>query len=233
MSNYFEEPICKNCIGTSRNIFRKLNPEELDYVNARKTCSSYRKSSVIYKEGQRISGIYCINSGVVKIYKTGVAGKEQIIKFAKPGDVFGYRSIMNGEPACTSAKVHDDAVVCHVIASDLYALLRKNNEFAIDMLQLACAELGEANNFITDMAQKSVRERLAEILIFIKDEFGTDAENVLKITLTREELANLIGTATESVIRLLSEFKSENIIELRGRRIKIVDEGKLRKMGNM
>lgn len=233
MTNYFEEPICKNCIGISRSIFRKLTPEELDFVNSRKTCSSYRKGSIIYKEGQRISGIYCVNSGVVKIYKTGIAGKEQIIKFAKPGDIFGYRSIMNGEPACTSAKVHDDAVVCHVIASELYALLRKNNEFAIDLLQLACAELGEANNFITDMAQKNVRERLAEILIFLKEEFGTDDDDILKITLTREELANLIGTATESVIRLLSEFKSENIVELRGRRIKIVDESKLRKTGNI
>lgn len=233
MTSHFEEPLCKDCLITNRGIFRKLKPEELDYVSERKTCSAYKKGTAIYKEGQRISGIYCIHSGVIKNYKTGVAGKEQIIKFAKPGDIFGYRSIMNGEPACTSVKVHDDAVLCHIIASDLYALLRKNNDFAIDLLQLACAELGEANNFITDMAQKNVRERLAEMLMLIKNEFGTDTENILKITLTREELANLIGTATESVIRLLSEFKSENMIELKGRRIKILDENKLRKTGNI
>lgn len=233
MNLYFEEPLCKNCILTNRSVFRKLTPEEMEFITARKTCASYKKGALIYKEGQRISGIYCISSGVIKIFKTGIAGKEQIIKFGKPGDIFGYRSIMNGEPACTSVRVHEDAVVCHIIASDLYALLKKNNEFAIDLLQLACVELGEANNFITDIAQKNVKERLAEILILLKNEFGTDAEGTLKISLTREEIANLIGTATESVIRLLSEFKTEKMIELKGRRIRIVDEVKLRNTGNL
>ncbi|HRW20941.1 MAG TPA: Crp/Fnr family transcriptional regulator [Bacteroidales bacterium] len=229
----FEEPLCKDCNTHFKTIFRKLSLEQQDFISSRKSCAFYKKGTVIYKEGQRTSGIYCINQGIVKIYKTGVEGKEQIIKFAKCGDVFGYRSILNGEPACTSVKVNEDAVICHVIASDFYAMLKENSEFGIDMLQLACAELGEANSYITDIAQKSVRERLAEILVYLKDEFGVDDDKMIKLNLTREELANLVGTATESVIRLLSEFKNDGLVELKGRRIRLINLDKLNKIGNI
>ena len=101
------------------------------------------------------------------------------------------------------------------------------------MLEIACKELGEANNYITDIAQKSVKERLAEILLHLKDEFGVNNEEIININLTREELANLIGTATESVIRLLSEFKADGIIELQGRKIRIKNAAKLKKLSNI
>lgn len=228
-----EEPLCKDCNMHFKTIFRKLTPEQQDFVSSRKTCATYKKGSIVYKEGQRTSGIYCINKGIAKIYKTGVEGKEQIIKFAKCGDVFGYRSILNGEPACSSVKINEDAVVCHIIASDFYTMLKENSEFGIDMLQLACAELGEANSYITDIAQKSVRERLAEILVYLKVEFGLDDDRMIQIALTREELANLVGTATESVIRLLSEFKHDGLIELKGRRIRLLDVETLSKIGNL
>ncbi len=103
----------------------------------------------------------------------------------------------------------------------------------LELLQIACKELGEANDYITDIAQKTVRERLAEVLIHLRKDFDLDNEKYLQITLTREELANMVGTATESVIRLLSEFKQDGLIELQGRKIKILDEKMLFKIGNM
>jgi CRP-like cAMP-binding protein len=102
----------------------------------------------------------------------------------------------------------------------------------LELLQLACRELGEANEYITDIAQKTVRERLAEILVHLKDSFGIDVDNALQISLTREELANIVGTATESVIRLLSEFKADKLIEINGRKIKILNYQALRKIAN-
>ncbi len=98
---------------------------------------------------------------------------------------------------------------------------------------LTCHELEEANSYITDIAQKTVRERLAEVLIHLYDEFGTDENGFLNISLTREELANIVGTATESVIRLLSEFKSDKYIELQGRKIKVKDTRGLEKLSNI
>lgn len=228
-----EEPLCHHCGNVVKTIFTKLTPDELEYINDRKRCTRYEKGLIMYEEGARTNGFYCICSGIVKVYKTGVEGKEQIIRFAKSGDIIGYRSVISGEPACTSAKVLDEAVICFIYTSDLYHLLKKNAEFGIEMLQLACTELGEANNYITDIAQKSVRERLAEVLVSLKHNFGLDDDGILQIYLTREELANLIGTATESVIRLLSEFKQDKLIELQGRKIRILDEGKLTRIANM
>ncbi len=233
MTKLFDEPICRDCNFEVKTIFKKLLPEQIEYLTQNKTCNIVKKGIVLYQEGNRISGIYCINKGILKIYKTGIEGKEQIIKFAKKGDVIGYRSVIISEPACTSVKVIEDAVLCFIPSHELYHLLRESSEFGIEMLQIACKELGEANNYITDIAQKTVKERLAEILLHLKDEFGVNNDEVININLTREELANIIGTATESVIRLLSEFKTDGIIELQGRKIKIKDAVKLKKISNI
>ena len=101
------------------------------------------------------------------------------------------------------------------------------------MLQIVCKELRVANDYITDVAQKTVRERLAEVLLLLKDEFDLDNNNTLKISLTREELANMVGTATESVIRLLSEFKQDRLIDLQGRKIKFINVAGLTKVANL
>jgi CRP-like cAMP-binding protein len=100
-------------------------------------------------------------------------------------------------------------------------------------MRLSLKELGEANKFILNIAQKTVRERLAEVLILLMDTFSLDEEKYLKVSLTREEIANIVGTATESVIRLLSEFKSDKYIEINGRRIKILNPDALKKLGSI
>jgi CRP/FNR family transcriptional regulator, polysaccharide utilization system transcription regulator len=202
-------------------------------ISLDKNCEPYKKGSVIYHEGNRISGCYCVSSGIIKIYKTGIDGKEQIITFAQKGDIIGFRSVLSGELACTTAKVIEDSHLCFIPGDTLIQLFKHNSEFSMDLMQLACKELGQANAYITDIAQKTVRERLAEVLLILKDNFDLDSDHFLQITLTREELANIVGTATESVIRLLSEFKSDKLIELHGRRIKLLDIKGLKKAGNV
>ena len=224
---------CEACSTKFNNIFRHLSPEEHEMISLDKNCEPYKKGSVIYHEGNRISGCYCVSNGIIKIYKTGIDGKEQIITFAKKGDIIGFRSVLSGELACTTAKVIEDAHLCFIPSATFIELFKKNSDFSMDLMQLACKELGEANAYITDIAQKTVRERLAEVLIILKNNFGLDNDQFLQITLTREELANIVGTATESVIRLLSEFKSDRLIELHGRRIRLLDLNGLKKAGNV
>ena len=115
----------------------------------------------------------------------------------------------------------------------LLNLVKTNGFFAVELLKLTCKELGEANSYLTDIAQKTVKERLAEILILLEDEFGEDTVGILKISLTREELSNIVGTATESIIRFLSEFKNDGLIELKGRKIKILDKPGLKYIANI
>ncbi len=224
---------CKDCLVHQETIFRHLNPEQMEEIDIDKCCNVYKRGTILYHEGSRINGIYCVASGIVKVFKTGTEGKEQIIRFAKKGDILGYRSVIRKESACTSAIINEDAHLCYISAELLLRMISQNAAFSMEITTMACKELGEANNFITEIAQKTVRERMAEIILYLKSEFGVDDENTLRISLTREEIANIIGTATESGIRLLSEFKNDKLIELKGRRIKIINEPLLKKTANI
>ena len=225
-------PLCFKCAFDTGSLFRFLTPEEIDKLNYEKDFRHYKRGDILYQEGNRISGFYCINEGIIKVFKTGFDGKEQIIRFAKPGDIIAYRSVLSNELACTSAKVIEDCQVCFIPSEILISFIKTNSSYALELLKLACHELGEANSFITDIAQKTVRERLAEILLLLVNDFGLDEENYLNISLTREELANIVGTATESVIRL-SEFKTDKLVELSGRKIKLLNKKALEKISNV
>lgn len=226
-------PLCDKCALETGSIFKHLKPEEVEMINFQKDFRQYRRGDILYQEGNRISGFYCIHSGIIKVYKTGFDGKEQIIRFAKTGEIIAYRSVLSNEVACTSAKVIEDCKVCFIPSEILVSFIKTNPTYALELMKLACHELGEANSFITDIAQKTVRERLAEILLLLVHDFGLDSQNYLRISLTREELANIVGTATESVIRLLSEFKTDRLVELNGRKIKILDKKGLEKISNV
>ncbi len=226
-------PLCDKCALETGSIFKHLTRDEADMINFEKEFRQYKRGEILYNEGSRISGFFCINKGIIKVFKTGFDGKEQIIRFAKPGDIIAYRSVLSNESACTSAKVIEDCMVCFIPSEILIKLVKTNSGFAHELLKLACHELGEANSFITDIAQKTVRERLAEIILLLVSDFGLDSQNCLQISLTREELANIVGTATESVIRLLSEFKSDKLVELNGKKIRILNKKGLEKISNV
>lgn len=229
----FYVPLCEKCALDNSSIFKHLTRDEAERLNFEKDFRHHKKGDILYHEGNRISGFYCINSGIIKVYKTGLDGKEQIIRFAKPGDIIGYRSILSNETACTTAKAIEDSRVCFIPSDILINFIKQNPGFSLELMKLTCNELGEANSYITDIAQKTVRERLAEVLLKLVEDFGLDDQKYLKISLTREELANIVGTATESVIRLLSEFKTDKLVELTGRRIKILNTRGLEKISNV
>jgi len=231
-----DDPInlsCDSCTIRTHPLFRHLVEQELQEINLNKITETYKRGSIVYQEGNRMKGFCCVQSGIIKIFQTGFDGKEQIIRFAKPGDIIGYRSVVSNEPACTTTEVIEEAILCHIPTEILLNLVKTNGNFAVELMKLTCKELGEANSYITDIAQKTVKERLAEILIHLDDEFGEDSEGVLNISLTREELSNIVGTATESIIRLLSEFKSQAYIEINGRKIKILDKPGLKYIANI
>lgn len=226
-------PLCDSCSLETGSIFKYLTPDEVVILNYSKDFRQYKRGDILYQEGNRISGFFCIHKGIIKVFKTGFDGKEQIIRFAKDGDIIAYRSVLSNELACTSAKVIEDCQVCFIPSEILISFIKTNSAYSLELLKLACHELGEANSFITDIAQKTVRERLAEVLLLLVNDFGLDGEQFLNISLTREELANIVGTATESVIRLLSEFKSDKLVELNGRKIKILNKKGLEKISNV
>ncbi len=214
-------------------LFKHLNEEELQDITFNNITESYKRGSILYQEGNRMRGFYIVFEGIIKVYKTGFDGKEQIIRFAKAKDIIGYRSVISNEPACHTAEFLTPGNVLHIPRDILLGFVRNNGDFAVEIMKLACKELDEANDYITDIAQKTVKERLAEILVHLEENFGTDQEGILNISLTREELSNIVGTATESIIRLLSDFKHDQLIALNGRKIKILDKPGLITIANI
>jgi len=216
----------------SSALFEHLTDEEYAQLNYDKNCQAYKRGDFVFHEGNHATGFYCVNEGIIKLYKTGIEGREQIITFARQGDIIGYRSVLSKETFCTTAKVISDAFVCFIPAHRLFKLVESNHDFSLKLIQQACKELGVANKYITDIAQKTVRERLAEILLKLDEQFQTNDDGYLNIPLTREELSNLVGTATESVIRMLSQFKSQKLLELKGRKIKLLNKQELRSISD-
>lgn len=221
------------CRQKLKNIFQTLAENELSELIHPDAVRFYKKGEIVYTEGSRIKGCYFVYSGIIKIFQTGQEGKEQIIKFDQEGDLFGFRSVISHEAACTSTETLSDALLCYIPDSALLASLRNNSGFAYDMMLIACKELGISNRYIRDIAQKSVKERLAEVLLLISHDFGSEPDGTLKLNITREDLSNFIGTATETVIRLLSDYKNEGILDSKGRKIKLLNIEKLKTIAGL
>ena len=177
-----------------------------------------------------INGIYCVKDGFCKLSKLSTNGKDQIVKLVKAGELLGQRSMVSDEPANLSAIALEDMEVCFIPKSEILNFFNKNNQFSLNMMKSICGDLKESDLHVVSMAQKTVKNRLAETLIYLQETFGKNTDNTLKVQLSREELAGMIGTATESCIRILSEFNKTGLIELVGKKIAIKDLNKLKKV---
>ena len=227
--NTDEAPIFHS-LWKNKSILRHLAPEEIKSLEEDAEIINYKKNETVFDQGKRISGCYVILSGIVKQFKTGVEGRDYIFRLAKSFEILGFRSVLSEEPACNTSVAIEDCSVLFIPKKCIHHLVKTNGDFALDLLQIACRELEESHSLITEIAQKSVKERLAELLLTLKNKFGVNENNHLNITLSREELANVVGTATESVIRLLSEFKNEGYIDVSGKKIAIINEKALEKI---
>ncbi|OEJ99782.1 Crp/Fnr family transcriptional regulator [Roseivirga misakiensis] len=220
---------CQFCKSKAGSHFADLPDSDLEVLSAHKSCITYKKGQNLFYEGTRPMGIFCINVGKVKVYKMGSNGKEQILFIAQPGDFLGYRSLLSEEFYGASATVIEQAAICFIPKSDFLSILNTNPAFFQKLMKAVCHELGVMETKLAELSQKSVRERLAATILMLKETYGMEGEDsdLIDIALSREDLANIVGTATETVIRLLSEFKSDGLIGLVGKKIKVVDTEKL------
>lgn len=211
----------------------KLSAEDFEKYLAVKQTLKFNKGAIIFDDGETPNGVYFLNKGTAKLSKQGVYGKDQILRFIKEGDLIGYRALLCGEVFQAKAEAMTEIEATFLPSSLFLHLLEVVPQLTFVMLQKIAFELGESSNTVTFLAQKTVRERLAEILLLLEQKLGTDPEGFIKISLTREEIANIIGTATESAIRLISEFKQDKLIEVEGRNIKILNHEKLIRLGHV
>ena len=217
-------PDCTQCTSRVGSVFSGLAESELPILNNNKVCRKYNKGELIFLEGESAAGLYCIHYGKAKVFKTGADGREQILRLAKPGDALGYRGLLDGGKHSSSATALEETHICFIAKEVFFSLVSSRPNFTLRLFELLSDELDETEQRVVEMAQKPVRERVAEALLLLQRTYGLKSDNrTLDIRITREDLAGIVGAATESVIRNLAELKDEGVIALKGRDIQVLN----------
>ncbi len=206
--------------------------DALRELSAHRDVRVCRKKESIYVQDSFPKGIYMVVSGKVKTGMVNEQGKELITGLYKEGDFFGYLALLEDKPYSDSATALEDAEVCLIPKEDFFALLYKNTEVARRFVRLLADNLTEKEEQLLKLAYNSVRKRVAEALVTLCNRYRREGEETFTMTISREDLANLAGTATETTIRTLSDFKEEGLVEVKGGTITVVSYDKLHKMKN-
>ncbi|MFR9165971.1 MAG: Crp/Fnr family transcriptional regulator [Dysgonomonas sp.] len=211
-----------------------LNDEERKEISAGAKILEFKKNEVIYYEDETPKELMCLLKGKVKIYKTGVGGRSQIIRMVRPVQYFGYRAYFAQQPYVTAASAFEASTVCFIPMDIVERHVMDNPKLAMFFIRELAIDLGIADERVVNLTQKHIRGRLAESLIFLLENYGLDEDGAtISIYLSREDLANLSNMTTSNAIRTLSTFAEEHIIALDGRKIKIIDEERLRKISKI
>jgi len=216
---------CEHCQSRNKGLFCTLAAPAVRDLDRHKVANHYRRRQVLFYEGQNPSGLYCVSSGKVKLYKTGADGRSLIVRMASAGELVGYRALFSGEPYHATAEMIEEGDVCFVDKQSIFDLVARDPGLALRALKLLSHELGEAEEKLKKMSQKSVKERLAELLLLFRQGCGKPTDNgvLLDQKLTREEIAQLLGSAPETIIRMLHDFQEKRWLRLDGKSIVLTD----------
>ena len=213
----------------SQSVFTDLPLDDLELLMANKTEQVYKKGEIIFREGGYPFGIFYLIDGKVKKYKLDKDGREQIIYVANIGELLGYHAILSEDRYPDSAAALEESKIGFIPKEDFLETLLHSEVLSRRLLKTLSHEFAVLANSLTMFAQKSVRERLALQLIVIREKYKVNfkAGMPVEINMSRDDLASLVGTARENVVRVLSEFKEDAILETRGRKIIVRDVNKL------
>lgn len=189
-----------------------------------------KKKETIYKEGAYPRGIYFVKEGKIKTFKKHEIGKEFITGLHSAGEFFGYASLLEGAKYTDTAEALENSIITFIPHEVFFDLLYKNVDVAKNFIQLLSGNLTEQEERLMNLAYSSVRKRLSDTLVNLYEKHSADKNHTL--TFSREDLANIAGTAIETTIRTLSDFKSEGLIEIKGTAIQVIKLDKLKAMRN-
>ncbi len=192
----------------------------------------YKKKQVIYSEGQHPNKLFYIESGKVKIYKSSEMGKELITNLLSAGDFFGYASLIENKIYEEIAETLEESSIRVIPRKEFEELISNNHEIALKVIKLLANNINEKEQQLVALAYHSLRKRVADALLTLKKKYDSEQNEYFSIAISREDLANIAGTATESLIRTLSDFKSEKLIEIKEGKITILEEKKLAQLFN-
>ena len=223
---------CLGCPVRERTAFDGLEPGLLDEIEGHKRTHLYQKGQVVFYEGDPAFGLYCIHAGRVKLYKATPDGKRLILRIADPGDQLGYLALFAEQPYSATGEALEDSIICFVDRQVLNPLMSEDSAVTWKVIHGLAAELSLTRDQATDIAHRSVRERMAGLLLELKARYGKPIEDGcrLDISLSREDLAQLVGTTKESAVRVLSDFRKEALIREDERKVILLASEKLAKI---
>ncbi len=225
-------PACDMC-NNEKKVFCSLSQLELGELSINKKNFQYKKGEEIFQEGNYPHGLFCIYSGIVKLSKRGNEGKDQIIRFAKKGDILGYRSMLAKQMYSTTATAMDEVLICQIPIQNFETLLRSSNKLCMKTIELLSNDLKRSENQVLSVSQKRVADRLAEALLSLKNKFGLKEDNqTLNVKITRREIGEMAGITTATTIRTLSDFNKDRIIALHNKDIKLLNIAELERFAS-
>jgi len=231
-SELIKKEFSKNIEGLNEFISNAKGIEDLKKLSQERDVRTYKKKENIYSEQGYPKGIYFVVKGKLKTYKTHEQGKEFITGLYKEADFFGYLALLEDGKYSDSATALENSEVCLIPKDDFFSLIYKNAEVSRKFIKMLSDNLQEKEDQLIKLAYNSVRKRVAEALVTLSNRYKKDGEQQFSINISREDLANLAGTATETTIRMLSDFKEEGLIDIKGGTIAVANYDKLAKMRN-
>lgn len=220
---------CNNCLNSNCIIKKNSNSESMQQLIRSKNTIVCKKGQQFISEGAPVNGLYFIQNGHAKVLKTGINGKEQILRFVDNGEIIGHRGFGTSKTYTIGAVAINETIVCNFTSETLKEMFQKNPDLTYDLMLFYAEELNKSENKIKSIAQMTVREKVIDTLLYINRKFGVNSKNFLSLQLSRREIADFAGTTNEQVIRTLSSLKQEGIIELKGKKINIIELDKLKK----
>lgn len=216
------------------SLFHHISVEDKEFLMSNTECRSYKKNELVFLENTKPTGLICLSEGKVKIFKEGAGGRDQIVRLSRPGGFIGYRALFAEQNYHASAVAIEASVACTIEKNALYSVMKKEPNLTFAILKSLATELGFSNMRTVSLTQKHIRGRLAESLLFLIDTYGYYEDGItIKALLSREDVASLSNMTTSNAIRTLSTFAAEKVINLEGRRIKILDLKMLQRISNI
>lgn len=197
-----------------------------------KRVRQFKRKETIYTEGSYPSGIFFLQKGKVKSLKANENGKEFITDLYKSGDFFGYTELLQDMPYQETTIALEESDITLIPKEDFFRLIQENREVSTRFIKMLSNEIKEREERLLQLAYNSVRKRVAQALVMLAQRYHSDPAKPFSMALTREDIASIVGTATETVIRTLSDFKEEKLIEIKGSLITILDLERLTRMKN-
>ncbi|WP_430816152.1 Crp/Fnr family transcriptional regulator [Carboxylicivirga sp. RSCT41] len=212
------------------SILKHIQADEQLWNQAIDQCSSFKGGEIVYEQDTNMKHAYFVKSGLLKIYRVGSKGEQQIVRLVKEGDLFGFHSLLGDEPEVTACECLTDSEVCRIPGDAFKRSISANKELADLLIKKTCDELKNSYNSLVELSQRTVRGRLANLLLKLQDLFKTSSDEAIPLVISRLDMARWIGTSKESVSRLITEFKNDGVIRFDRRELIITNKEKLERI---